>query len=661
MKEGKIVEYIEEGRIVSTLCLQEKGSRLHVLTPMNREINLSPKRAILISENSCNISRPREQLLETLKEIERNKERLKAKVDVQGLWELIRDEGEDFDSKYLAELCFGDELNDDHVSATLRALFEDRLYFKLKNGKLIPNTEHRVEEILKQRKEAVEREERLIRRSAWLKAFLAGEDHEDERSKEEVIHFLIQLALFGKEAPEHEEGKELLSRAGIFDLRDARNLLIKMGVWEEDENLDLHRKQIQAAFKEKELEEARRLSTLSTIEADLEDIRNLNALTIDGPLTRDFDDALSLELQNGNVCLGVHIADVADVLLPESPLDRTAAERASSLYLPRRQIPMIPTDLSCEALSLKQGCDRRAISLLAHFDLSGNLLGYRFTRSLIRVTDNLTYQEVDRNIDTQEELGLLHKISQALRQKRKEQGSIILSLPELHINFAPDSSFSPELIPQDTPSRIMVAELMILYNWLLARLLRDNQVPTLYRTQPEPEERLSMDENDYLFYAFSQRRKLLPLLIDTSPKAHSILGVDVYTQATSPLRRYLDLVVQRQLNAFLTGKGSYYDEKDLDETRIAVEPRLKILSSIKRARIRYWVLKYLQLHKDRDYTALILYELKTKYRVLLVDFLLVSEIRRKPDYNLNPGERITVRVRKADPWEDLLELDYVAS
>jgi len=108
MAQGKIVEYIDQGRFVCTVCLQDKGNRLHLLTPSNREVNLSQKRIMLISEATIDISRSREDLLERLKQMEEKRIRLKDEIEVKDLWELVQDEDESFDHKYLAHLVFGE-------------------------------------------------------------------------------------------------------------------------------------------------------------------------------------------------------------------------------------------------------------------------------------------------------------------------------------------------------------------------------------------------------------------------------------------------------------------------------------------------------------------------------------------------------------------------
>jgi exoribonuclease-2 len=147
------------------------------------------------------------------------------------------------------------------------------------------------------------------------------------------------------------------------------------------------------------------------------------------------------------------------------------------------------------------------------------------------------------------------------------------------------------------------------------------------------------------------------LRLETEPGTHSGLGLDLYTHATSPIRRYLDLVIQRQLSHFLTGKPPVYDREKLEEIRMSVEPALKNLARVRINRMRYWTLKFLRQHVGKSFPALVLDVLNTKYRIVLTDVLLVREIKRKESVSLSPGQATTVRVTKSDPWEDLLELE----
>jgi exoribonuclease-2 len=657
MNQGKIIEFIDQGRFICTLCLQDKGTRLHLLTPLNREVNISPKRALLFSKASLDTGMPREELISRLKETEARRKKFQEDVHVKELWELVRDGQEHFDYVDLAQLCFGEEITDDHISALVRALFDDRLHFKLKDGRFLPHSEEMVNQIIKQREEEARKETRLKEGGAWLRNHVQNKPVQPPPCKDEIIDLLVELALYGKEASDFRHGKDLLLRAGITDLQKVRSLLVDFGVWGEDENLDLHRLDISTSFSESVLNESEQLIQVGINEAGRENLRDLDTFTIDGPDTKDFDDALSIEITPDFVLLGVHIADVAGVIPPDSLLDKEASQRGSSLYLPRHSFSMIPPNLSQDTLSLKKDCDRPAISLMCRFDKGGDLLDYRFVLSVVRVRRQLTYDEVNDLYKEEALLNQAYELSQKLRKKRIDQGALILSLPDVWFTIHPDSSISIEMSDQETPSRMMVAEFMILYNWLAAKFCHEHDIPILYRSQEKPSEELSIGDEGYHYYVFKQRRKLNPLMIDTDAHPHAGLGLDMYTNVSSPIRRYLDLVVQRQMRCHLSGESPVYDKEQLQEIRMSVQPLLRTLDTMKRNRIRYWTQKYLLSHLGEEFPALVLDILRNRYRILLTDFLLVTEVKRENGQEFHQGQQITVKVKKSDPWNDLLSLE----
>src|SRR4030042_2563267 len=230
-------------------------------------------------------------------------------------------------------------------------------------------------------------------------------------------------------------------------------------------------------------------------------------------------------------------------------------------------------------------------------------------------------------------------------------------MPEVSIQIKPDSSVSIQLVDQDSPSRMMVAELMIFYNWLAARFCKENRVPALYRSQEPPSEVLPRGEGSHVYYVFKQRRKLNPLAIGTEPKSHSGLGLGLYTNVSSPIRRYFDLVVQRQIADFLFHKTQTYTNDALEKMRMRVEPVLKGLEMIKRSRNRYWIQRYLLAHLGEKHPALVLDSLKNRYRIVLMDFLFVVEMKGESGLSLSEGQMIQVKVKKSDPWNDVLRVE----
>jgi exoribonuclease-2 len=658
MNQGKIVEYIEAGNIVTAVCLLDDGNRLHLLTPSNREVNLPPKRALLISGAPLNTHTSREDLLGRLKAVIERRIRLQQQVRVGELWELVREENEVFSFRYLAQLCFGEEVTDDHISGLVRAVFEDKLHFKLKDGAFLPNSETRIELVLREKEEAEQREKTLQEGGRWLKRILEGKETGEPACRQEIIDLLVQLALYREDAVDHKFGKELLARAGINDVTEVRGLLVRLGVWEEDQNLDLLRLNVRTSFTAGEIQEAAKTAGAPVHLSGREDLRGETVLTIDGPFTRDFDDALSLEIRDGVTELGIHISDVASMIPEGSLFDRIAEERGTSLYLARRQIPMLPPELSEDALSLKQDEDRPAISLISRFDSEGNLLDSRFVTSLVRVKQRLIYEEVDKLFEKDRRLGELHRLSTILRKSRVEKGAMLLPLPEVYAEVGEDGKVSIKLATQDTPSKLIVSELMIFYNWMAARFCRDQRVPALYRSQAGPSEIVSADDRDPLYTVLKQRGKVSPLEIDEKPRPHSGLGLDVYTNVSSPIRRYFDLLIQRQIRNVLLGSAPPYTSEDLEKKRMILEPMLRDLERLKRNRLRYWILKHLLQKQPKTSEALVLAAAKTKYKIALTDYLLITEMKRQNGQELREGQRFLAKVKKVDPWEDILRLEY---
>jgi exoribonuclease-2 len=660
MTEGKIIEYIDQRKIVTSVCLKDRVSKLQLLTSLNHEASISPKRALLVSSTSLAATRPREELVRELKAIEKKRLELMERVSVHELWELTHDENEVFSFADLAGLAFGNHVTDDHISALVRTLFADRVYFKLKDNYFVPNSPNKVEQIAKAIEVAELREREIMQGGRFLKELINGRTPDDPPLKEKIVELLTQLALYGKDAPDVKLGKEMFSRAGIKDIAQAHNLLVALNVWDEDENLDLHRLHISTKFEEPVLEEADRITRGELDFSGREDLTGLPVFTIDGPYTRDFDDALSLEAIDGGYRLGIHITDVTPFIEPDGPLDREAFGRASSIYLPVTQIPMLPSKLSNNALSLVKGVQRLAVTLFCDFDENRDLIGHRFSTTVVMVEKQRTYDEVNEMYLEDPILVTLYQLTRVLRQRRAVNGAMFIPLPEIHFTFDDDLHLRVALIEQDTPARVMVSECMILYNWLAAKFAAQTGVPILYRGQESPQERLPFDESRYIYYVFQQRRKLRPLTVDTMPQPHSGIGVDVYTNATSPLRRYMDLLVQRQIRSGLAQENPVYTESMMKEIGISVQQTLREIEVMKRNQIRYWVLKYLAGRIDEKLPAIVFQKLRSKYLVILTDLLFVAELPSISTHELSPGEEITVEVKRSNPRTDILSLELAS-
>jgi len=315
-----------------------------------------------------------------------------------------------------------------------------------------------------------------------------------------------------------------------------------------------------------------------------EDLRDKFIVTIDPEDARDFDDAIHVEkLENSGRLLGVHIADVAAYVEPDSALDREARRRGNSVYLPDRVIPMLPERLSNGVCSLNPGVDRLTHSVFIHFDRNGVARSARFARSVIRSAHRLTYKQAYAILKSAPRDGLsqrLHiawELAALLRRKRFQHGALDLDFPEVKVLVDQDGyPVRLERIENDE-SHQLIEEFMLAANEAVARELKKRAIPTIYRVHENPDlEKLAEYREFALSFNYkvgdlTHRPELQRLLASfrgkpeeqalkvallkslkraryaPQPLGHYGLAKANYLHFTSPIRRYADLVVHRAL------------------------------------------------------------------------------------------------------------------
>ena len=320
-----------------------------------------------------------------------------------------------------------------------------------------------------------------------------------------------------------------------------------------------------------------------------EDLRGEFIVTVDPDDARDFDDAIHVEKIGGGWRLGVHIADVAAYVEPDSPLDREARRRGNSVYLPDRVIPMLPERLSNGVCSLNPGVDRLTHSVFIHFDKHGNAKSARFARSLVRSARRLTYKQAYAILTAApgdqlgERLHLAWELAALLRQRRFEHGALDLDFPEVKVWVDKDGHPVKLECVENDKSHQLIEEFMLAANESVARELKKRAVPTIYRIHenPDPEKLAEFREFvlgfNYTVGDVTHRAELQRLLAATrgkpeeqalkvgllkslkraryspQPLGHYGLAKANYLHFTSPIRRYADLVVHRALGRDTAG------------------------------------------------------------------------------------------------------------
>jgi ribonuclease R len=365
------------------------------------------------------------------------------------------------------------------------------------------------------------------------------------------------------------------------------------------------------------------------------DIRKTTTFTIDPKDAKDFDDALSVKkLKNGNWEVGVHIADVSHYVKRGGVIDTEAIERATSVYLVDRVIPMLPEVLSNNICSLKPNVDRLAYSILFEMDESANMLDYTIKKTVIHSDVRFTYQTAQDVIDNKEgklvsELLLLDKLSKILRDKRKENGSINFESTE--VKFILDKNNNPidVYFKESLSTNHLIEEFMLLANKTVAKhigfptkdaktfVYRIHDIPDSDRISTlnnivkkfghsinnESSNKLSQSINKLLknVKGKGEQQMVETLTIRSMAKAiyttnnigHYGLAFKHYSHFTSPIRRYPDLIVHRLLEQYING-GNSVDKETIEKICNHCSEMEKVSSRAERDSIKYMQVKFLK-------------------------------------------------------------------
>jgi ribonuclease R len=378
------------------------------------------------------------------------------------------------------------------------------------------------------------------------------------------------------------------------------------------------------------------------------DLRGELTVTIDPATARDFDDAITLSRdEQGYWNLAVHIADVAHFVAPGSATDRAARDRGTSVYLPDRVIPMLPEILSNSLASLQAGRTRYTVSAFLEFNPEGILVSKRFARSAIRVDHRFTYEEAlavmkhpqapHRGVSSEvaRMMGQMLELAMILRRRRFSRGALELNLPEVEIELGDQGEVTGAHLAVHDDSHQVIEEFMLAANEAVATTLSAQDILFLRRAHPDPEP-FKLDQ----FAEFARslglvleqpqsRFELQRILRETAGQpeeyavhygllrslkqahytpesgGHYALGSSDYCHFTSPIRRYPDLQVHRQLIAWLEGRKppSRHDESVvLAEHCTRTERRAE---AAERELIRVKLLTYLEDHIGASFHAVI--------------------------------------------------------
>ncbi|MBD5217841.1 MAG: ribonuclease R [Bacteroidales bacterium] len=454
--------------------------------------------------------------------------------------------------------------------------------------------------------------------------------------------------------------------------------------------------------------------------AKREDFRGVTTFTIDPVDAKDFDDALSIrQLANGNYEVGVHIADVTHYVQPGSIIDKEARERATSVYLVDRTIPMLPEHLSNGICSLRPNEEKLCFSAIFELDKKANVLNYRIGRTVIRSDRRFTYEEAQKIIETGEgefskEILTLDSLAKELRRKRYDAGALEFERAEVRFEIDKDGKPIRVYFKESKDANKLIEEFMLLANLTVAESIgkvpKNKKAKTfVYRVHdnPDPEKianfaliaqrfgykvnaegrakevnkslnRLLKDvkgKGEENMLSILAIRSMAKAIYTTDNVGHYGLALDYYTHFTSPIRRYPDMMVHRLLQRYFD-KGRSADKLKVEDQCKHSSDMEQLAANAERASIRFKQVEFMKDHLGEVYEGVIcgvtewgLYveldenmcEGLVPIRDLADDYYDFDEknyclIGRKNHNKYTLGDKVRVQVARADV--DKKQLDF---
>ncbi|MES9858203.1 MAG: RNB domain-containing ribonuclease [Sedimenticola sp.] len=526
---------------------------------------------------------------------------------VEEAWELLEDGETQLDE--LAELIYGD-----FTPATAWAAWElvaAGLYFEGTLEKISARSESQIAA------DRAEQEAKAAAAQAW-DSFLGRLkqrkiEPEDRQQLIEVERVALGQASKSRilQALEHQENPV-----------NAHKMLLGVGYWPARYNPYPQRQSLPLDNPELEIG--------AFPEEERLDLTHLAAYAIDDEGSEDPDDAISLDGER----IWVHVADVAALVAPDSALDMEARARSANLYLPERVIHMLPPAATHKlGLGLQQ--ESPALSIGFTLDEAGGVNDITLAISRIRVT-RCSYDEIQLRLQEEPFVSIKAQCDR-FYQRRMDAGAAVINLPEVSVRVK-DNDIHIKPLPR-LESRQMVANAMMMAGEAVARYALANELPIPFATQPQPE---NPSRPEGMAASFAYRRQLKPSRLKTLEEPHSGLGLEVYARVTSPLRRYLDLVIHQQLRAHLLGQEVMSLEQ-ITERIGAAEAVGGAVRRAERLSNNHWKLIYLQRNPGWQGRAVVVEVRDNRATLIIPELALETKIRLRNELPLDAEVAVVVR------------------
>ena len=650
---GRIVEFRRGKAHLCGVLRPRKGTQgWKVLDQEGRERSVRGDKVIDISSERIELE-PREEIVRVLRAISRRREAVKARLDMRTLWEVATEEGErTWALDELTELYFGEEGDGDRRAALARAL-DDGHWFDREDQVFAPRSREVVAQGDLEASRRRDKEQRFREWGTWLRAVADGEEVERPEGEERAIELLERAALKGENGEEGKEAARLMGLAHLHGPLAACELLVRLEHWSPDENLELRRSRVRVEFSAEEKEAAEGADWSAAARRS----RAWRGRRIFGFSERgeDCDRAFGIRRTLFGYRVSVHYASPA--LLEEGEMvDAVARERASSLHLPERMIPMLPAAVvaRCRLTSAER---RPALTVELRFGRDGRLKGRKILVRRMRPAQVLAWEGAERALVDDRHWQRLRELALGLRRQREEQDALILPSSNVEPRVE-DGRVEMRRVEGDDPVRQVCEELTILANATVAEFCVGQGIPAIYRVASAPTEKLDRVESERV-WIHEQIRLLGRATLQAEPGRHCALGVEGYVPVSQPLHRYPDLLMHRQLAEYLHSGRLLLSQEEVARALEETAWMRETAGRIEREGRRYWTLKYLEGKQGEEMEAVVLERRGGGYLVELCDCRLKGSIHGSNELWAVPGDRMRVRVGQVSARRDLVRLGEV--
>lgn len=694
---GCLVEFLQGNSPVQAVVLEDQGGRLRLYGANKRETKLQASRLLPWAGPDLGANLSRQRMEEALEEHRALRASLAAAVSAMEVWDLTQGEVGKTSAEWLAGLVWGNPTIDQEA-ALGHTLLAAKTHFRFSPPDFEIFSRETVEARMAEAEANRVREAFAVTGAQFFQKLwdvylnkrgpVTRQDLPDEplsvRLKE-----LIFSRIADPEASEDAAVWKLLVK-GLPDVpHQALTLAVAWGLVPAHHNFWLDR----AGYAEGEdwaedySDDARAIREAEPRSRDALERDETPFISVDPSSTRDRDDAFHVtRREDGGFTVKVALACPALVWPFGSALDRAVLRRSSSIYLPEGTHHMLPGHIGRDLFSLDAGVPRTALVVELSLSPEGALTGVTPMLRAVSLAANLDLEHCETILsaapdaaDTLAMLGVTRNgapeaaaerakeaapyasmlaealtLSRLLMAARIAAGAVITERPDPELRVKGHGTYAKVSIedgPEASLAHLVVGEMMVLCNSALAKWAVDNAVPLLYRTQdvalPREFAGVWTEPQDISRVV----RALPPASLEETPRRHAGLGLLAYATLSSPIRRYADLLNQRQVVSALRGEGPRLTVDELRALLPVLSACSDAVTQVQRMRPRYWKLLFFKQQGDRRWWDAVVADENEAFATISLPWaqLLVRGKRRQFDEKLHPGMRLTVRIGKVNP------------